>query len=85
MSPIGPRIVVWSSLQSKRTGTSNSKPAVTAWPAVGMLPPVKVTMPVAVSTVKWVESVFSVPSTATRTVPAIGLAIVRTKEWLSTV
>jgi hypothetical protein len=59
---------------SKRTGTSNSKPAVTAAPLAGAI--VKVTTPVVVSTDQ--PEPCATPSSATSTVPATGLLIVRT-------
>ena len=61
---------------SNRTGTSNSNPAVTATPVSGAVS--KVTMPVAVSTAK--PLICSVPSSATRTVPATGFAMVRVHD-----
>ena len=63
---------------SKRTGTSNSNPAVTAAPVGGTLGAAKVTSPVAASQAKAVPAASSAPFTATRTVPATGLAIGRT-------
>ena len=60
---------------SKRTGTSNSKPAVTRTPAAGAA--AKVTTPVAASTDQ--PEVASTPACATRTVPATGLTIRRTQ------
>ena len=62
---------------SNRTGTSNSKPAVTAAPAAGRCPGRNVTTPVAVSTVNCVSAIFSMPATATRTVPDTGFLISR--------
>ena len=61
---------------SKRTGTSNSKPAVTGTPAPGAEP--KVTTPVVVSTDQ--PDSCSVPPSATRTVPATGLVTVRVQD-----
>ena len=61
---------------SNRTGTSNSKPAVTCASAAGAT--AKPIRPVAASTVNPVPSASSTPATATRTVPATGFAIGRT-------
>ena len=62
---------------SKRTGTSNSKPAVTATPAAGAV--VKVTRPEVVETDQPVAC--GVPFSATVTVPATGLVMARVKDW----
>jgi hypothetical protein len=58
---------------SKRTGTSKSKPAVTATSGPGGA--VKVTRPVVVSTDQ--PEACSTPASATRTLPATGLVMVR--------
>ena len=60
---------------SKRTGTSNSKPAVTSTPAPGAA--AKVTIPVVASTDQ--PETASTPARATRTVPATGFTIRRTQ------
>lgn len=60
---------------SKRTGTSNWKPAVTAAPAPGAES--KVTIPVVALTDH--PDISSVPPRATRTLPATGFATVRTQ------
>ena len=63
---------------SNRTGTSNSKPAVTEAPPAGMWPGRKVISPVVVSSVQAVPLGDGVPATATFTVPATGLRMMRT-------
>src|SRR5690606_10278802 len=74
IDPSRSRSSVTSSMSvSKRTGTSNSKPAVIATPAPGAV--VKATLPVAVSTLQPV--ICSTPFRVMRTVPATGLAMAR--------
>jgi hypothetical protein len=60
---------------SKRTGTSNSKPAVMATPAPGAVAVAKVMTPVVVSSVQ--PDICSTMPSATRMLPETGLAIVR--------
>ena len=60
---------------SNRTGTSNSKPAVTRAPGPGGS--AKVTTPVAQSTVQCSVSTSGTPFTPTRTLPATGFTIGR--------
>jgi hypothetical protein len=62
---------------SKRTGTSNSKSAVTRTPAAGAVP--KVTIPVVASTDQ--PDTASTPPRAIRTAPATGFTIRRTQAW----
>ena len=68
--------VTSSASVSKRTGTSNSKPAVMATPEPGAAP--KVTTPVVVSTDQ--PEGCSTPPSAMRTLPATGLAMVRVQD-----
>ena len=68
--------VTSSASVSKRTGTSNSKPAVMAAPAPGAV--LKVTTPVAVSTDQ--PEGCSTPPRAMRTVPVTGLAMARVQD-----